>query len=286
MTYAEALHNGIDQLEQHFCSSGVAKQEAEALLAKACELKKLNVGLKSKKELTEQQLQNYRDLCQRRLEHEPLAYLIGDAPFLGRSFMVSNQTLIPRPATELLVERVLMETPRNFAGVMVDVGTGSGCIAVSCALNRDKAKIVATDWSDTAINVATSNARAHGVEAQIEFVHTNCLDAVQIPWEKQVVVIANLPYLPEGMWHTMSPDITLYEPRLALVSGADGMDAYRALATDLTEVVPPGAQMIMAWELLPEQVEMAKRLIGEALPWLTVEPIVNYQDVVIGVMAK
>ncbi len=286
MTYADALNNSKIQLEQHFCSDGVADREAEALLAKACGVKSAAILLKRKKEITEDQAQAFSDLCQRRVAHEPLAYLLGDAPFLGRSFLVSNQTLIPRPATELIVERVLMETPPNFAGTMVDVGTGTGCIAISCALNRAKARVIATDWSDTAIEVAKKNALTHGVEDRVEFVHTNGLDAVQISWSDGVVLISNLPYLPDGMWHTLSPDITLYEPRLALVSGADGMDAYRALAEDLVELVPKDAPITVAWELLPEQVETAKRLIGEALPWLTVEPITNYQDVVVGVMAK
>jgi release factor glutamine methyltransferase len=285
MTIADALHKSTVLLEQHFCPNSFPRQEAEELLAAASGRTRSALISDRTSSLDDDTYDSLLRFCERRCAHEPLAHIIGHAPFLTRSFLVTSDTLIPRPATELVVEQALHRLPKTYSGSIIDVGTGSGCIAISCAAARPYATTIAIDWSEEALEVARRNAAAHKVAARITFLRSNCLDGIEVNWDAGVLLIANLPYLPEGLWHELAPDITLFEPRLALTSGSDGMDAYRALAADLAELVPHTTPITVVWELLPEQAAAAAKLLTETLPWVAVENLRNHQDVIIGVMA-
>jgi release factor glutamine methyltransferase len=287
MTFRDILQQGSTLLEQEKCSKEIAVREALELFAHALGSTVAEVRATANDTPIPPALaERYLGLIARRAAHEPLAYLLGTMPFLGRLYEVTPDTLIPRPATENLVEAFLSALPAHFSHAIVDVGTGSGCIAVSCALARPSAKVIATDISPAALAVATSNAAAHAVEGRIHVHCTNGIADISLDWDAPVAIIANLPYLPDGMWSTLAPELTDWEPRTALTSGADGMDAYRELTAQLKAAAPTDATLTMAWELLPEQLPVAKQLLVESLPWLQVTPITNHQDVIIGILAR
>lgn len=166
----------------------------------------------------------FQALLQRRLRREPLAYLLGEWEFYGRKFYVSPAVLIPRPETELLVEAVLAEVTIRNATSVVDIGVGSGAIAVTLALEHSSLEIIATDLSAEALTVAQHNAERHGVEQRIHWAQGDLLDpllsSAHAPFD---IVVANLPYIAEEEMEQLMPEVGLYEPQMALRAGDAGM---------------------------------------------------------------
>lgn len=167
-------------------------------------------------------------LLRRREAREPMAYIRGSQEFWGRDFIVSSAVLIPRPETELIVEEALrFRTARDGADpLIVDVGTGSGCLAVTLACEWPDARIVATDVSDAALDVARENARRHQVERRIRFVARPYLAEVDEPID---LIVANPPYVAESDQSSLQPEVRLYEPHTALFGGVDGLRDVRAI---------------------------------------------------------
>ena len=170
----------------------------------------------------------YRALVVRRARHEPVAYLIGHRAFIDMDLLVDERALIPRPETEKLVELAAEAAGHWPLPRLVDVGTGSGAIAIGLALRLPAARIWAIDRSADALELAQLNAQRCGVSARITFLQGDLL--APLPEQVQVIV-ANLPYISESEFATLAPDIRLYEPRAALVAGPDGLEAIRALLT-------------------------------------------------------
>ncbi|MBI4434877.1 peptide chain release factor N(5)-glutamine methyltransferase [Candidatus Uhrbacteria bacterium] len=199
----------------------------------------------------------YRRLLRRLKQGEPLPYLLGEAWFYGRPFTVNKHVLIPRPETELLIELTVQHirglTAHGSRLTAIDVGTGSGCIAVTLAAELRKASIIAMDSSLSALRIARANARRHGVGNHITFLRGNLLSPVlQNPtlfndrgkgWDSAVLV-ANLPYLTTAEWRALPRSIRGYEPRQALDGGPDGLKHFRELFRQLQtisggDVTPP-----------------------------------------------
>lgn len=179
----------------------------------------------------------------RRVDREPLAYILGRREFYGREFDVNPAVLIPRQETEALVDLVVGLAGEHFDGeaVIVDVGTGSGAIAVSAALALPKSRVIAIDISREALAVAASNAARLGAGERIEFRFGDLLDATPLTAEEAggAIVAANLPYVTNEEMERLAPEVRR-EPRLALSGGADGLDpARRLLAQVAGMVVPP-----------------------------------------------
>jgi release factor glutamine methyltransferase len=172
-------------------------------------------------------------LAAARLRREPSAYLVGEREFYGRVFRVGPGVLVPRPETELLVELGLSELRRDPRAVVVDVGTGSGCVAVSIAAETGAATVAATDVSGEALSYAVANARRHAPAT--EFVRGYLTNAIG----RADVVLANLPYIPSGEIDALEPEVSIYEPRVALDGGPDGLDLVRELATDCARRLRP-----------------------------------------------
>lgn len=167
----------------------------------------------------------FATLVERRATHEPVAFITGHREFWGLDFDVSPAVLIPRPETELIVEAVCERRGRRAdVRTMVDVGTGSGCLAVALAREFPDARVVATDISAAALNVAAGNASRHGVDRQVTFVRADLLEPVQGPVD---VIVSNPPYVPSGV--ELSPDIVRFEPSVALYSGHDGLTLVKRL---------------------------------------------------------
>jgi release factor glutamine methyltransferase len=168
----------------------------------------------------------YMALYERRLSGEPIAYLLGEREFYGLPFKVSPATLIPRPETELLVELALQHIPKHGQCRVLDMGTGSGAIALSIAHARPDAEVVAVDASSAALEVAQSNALRLG-PGNVRLLHSDWFNALH--GERFDMIVSNPPYIAAGDVHLSQGDVR-FEPRAALVSGADGLDDIRRIA--------------------------------------------------------
>jgi release factor glutamine methyltransferase len=195
------------------------------------------------------QLQSFHAALQRLEAGEPLPYVTGHWEFYGLDFSLTPDVLIPRPETELLVERAL-DWLRSHPGRrrLADIGTGSGCIAVSLAISTPDLILVATDISPAALEVARSNARKHGVADRIEFVQADLLEFNSDPVD---LLAANLPYIPSARLETLA--VAHREPRLALDGGPDGMDIIRRLLAQAPALLSPGGLLLLEMDALQEE---------------------------------
>jgi release factor glutamine methyltransferase len=221
---AEALAAATDAL----AAVGVreARLDAELLLAHASGRGRASLIADPGAELPPAVGRLYGELVRRRLRREPLAYIVGTKGFRRIELAVDSRVLVPRPETELLVEVALERRPDR----VLDVGTGSGAIALAVADELPAAAIVATDTSPGALEVARANAARLGLADRVRFV------AGTVPaGETFDLVLANLPYVAEREWAELEPEVTQWEPRAALLAGEDGLDAYRALLAPLDE---------------------------------------------------
>ena len=186
--------------------------------------------------------QTLRRLVQRRIsERIPFQYLVGEADFFGLKFTVSPDVLIPRQETELLVEKAieLLGCPQN-GGLVADVGTGSGCIAVALAKNCPKLRILATDISLEAIKVARKNAERHGVEHRVFFVQTDVLNGVNAKFR---LIVSNPPYIKTSEWESLPPEVR-HEPKIALDGGEDGLKVIRKILRYKNLLAPNGVILL------------------------------------------
>jgi release factor glutamine methyltransferase len=219
--------------------------------------------------ISESDWRRYRRLLRRRAAGEPVAYLTGRREFMGLEFHVNRHVLIPRPETELLVERALAHFPGDGAGKRaVDVGTGSGAIAISLAVARPAMAICAVDVSPAALGVARANARRllGPKQQQVRFVRGNLLEPVIAP---AACIAANLPYVAAGELDDLPSSVREYEPALALDGGADGLDLYRRLLHQAPVKLRPAGLLLM--ECDPRQTKTLVGLARAAFPEAQVE---------------
>jgi release factor glutamine methyltransferase len=212
--------------------------------------------------LTEEQQQAYSQGLARLATGEPLPYLIGHWEFFGLDFRISPQVLIPRPETELLVEKALAWLDRHPGRrLAADVGTGSGCIAISLAVHQPDLQLLATDCSPEALQIASQNAERHGVSGRIRFQPANLLhlsEPVNLPAGFDLIA-ANLPYIPSQTLKQLA--VYGREPTQALDGGPDGLDLIRRLLVQARTLLAPGGLMLLEVEY--RQGDLA-RALGEA----------------------
>lgn len=216
MTVGEALRSpAIDPLDTELLLAHALQESREHLLAHPEECIRPAV------------LRRFRRLVARRRKHEPVAFLIGHKHFYDLTLAVAPGVLIPRPETELLVEEAIALTPKT----VIDVGTGSGAIALALAKHLPTTRVIATDISPAALRLARKNARLLGLTRRVRFVRADMLpeEGGKTPPLQPNIIVANLPYLPTAVWRSAPPDVKRYEPRTALDGGRDGLDAYRSL---------------------------------------------------------
>ncbi len=209
-----------------------ARGDARRLLCHVTGWTQASVLAYPERELDAAAQARYAALLARRARHEPVAYLIGEAGFYGRTFAVSSAVLIPRPDTELLVEQVLLRLPKVADKPLrvLDVGTGSGCIPITLLLERPDLAAVAADISDGALGVASENARRHGVTDRLALVRWDMrTPPPDLFGDRFDVIVSNPPYITTETVSTLMPDVRDHEPRLALDGGADGLVFYRRL---------------------------------------------------------
>jgi len=183
----------------------------------------------------------FRALIQRRLAGEPIQYITGETEFYGLPFRVTRDVLIPRPETEHLVEKVLELATHFFAPRILDVGTGSGCIAVSLAHGIPHAHITAIDLSASALAIARENAKINGVE--VRFIKGDLL--VPVAGERFEIVVSNPPYVASADRDTLSVEVRDFEPALALFAGEDGLEVYRRLIPAAFNALVPGGFVVL-----------------------------------------
>ena len=184
----------------------------------------------------------YETLVERRATREPLAYIVGTREFWGLDFEVSPAVLIPRPATELIVEAILERFPDRHAPLRVaDVGTGCGCVAIAIAHERPDSVIVATDISPDALVVARRNAARHGVADRVAFRRADLLDGVDGPLD---AIVANPPYVIDHTAPALQPEVRDHEPAVALFGGADGLGLVTRLVADAPNRLRPGGLLV------------------------------------------
>jgi len=196
--------------------------ENRILLCHALTLSRVGLITQSERTLTEEEATRLAALVQRRLDGEPIAYIVGEREFFGLPFKVSPAVLIPRPDTELIVELALERLPRH--GRLLDMGTGSGAIAVACAHSRRDAAVSALDLSEDALEIARANAAANGVE--VRFLRSDWFGALQE--ERFALIASNPPYIDANDAHLSQGDLR-FEPPGALTDHADGLSALRTI---------------------------------------------------------
>jgi release factor glutamine methyltransferase len=232
------------------------RRDAELLLGASLGLDRVGLYLHFDRPLEESELSAYRALVVRRAKREPLQYILGETEFWSLPFCVSPAVLIPRPDTEVLVEESL-----RLAGGhrILDVGTGSGAIAVALAHELADAQVVALDISPDALAVAERNARRNSVEDRITFLQG---DLAHLPAGPFDLIVSNPPYIPAADVEGLMPEVREFEPRQALVGGSDGLDPYRALARQASFCLVPGGWLLV--EVGIYQASDVQRLFADA----------------------
>ena len=237
MTVLEVLTAATDYLGKQGVES--PRLNAEHLLAHVLGKKnRIELYLEFERPLGEKDRAPLRDLVRQRAEGRPLQHLLGTIEFLGYSFVTDARALIPRPETEQLVELVL--AGGEFTRLL-DVGTGSGVIALSLALNRPPAQVSGCDISLAALTLAGENAARLGLAERVRFIESDLLANISGPVD---VIVANLPYIPKGDIEGLSREVR-HDPVLALDGGPDGMDLLRRLAETAPGVLSPGGMLAL-----------------------------------------
>lgn len=215
--------------------------EAEELLASAAGLPRAWFHARRREAARADAAAAFEELVERRAAGEPLQYLLGEWEFLGRTFTVDPRALIPRGETEGIVEEARRAAPEAVRPV--DLGTGSGILAVSLALERPRARVVALDRSPAALALGAANARRHGVESRVRFLASDWLAALGRAARFDLAV-ANPPYVPLTDQPHLSKTVSTYEPGVALYGGADGLGPLRVLLAALPAFLEPGAPFV------------------------------------------
>lgn len=224
-----------------------AEREARWLMEDALGLRGPSLLLDSARLLTGQEMTKLDASVTRRAAREPLQYILGTQEFCGLEFEVNPAVLIPRPETELLAQEVVRRLPRGERATVVDVGTGSGCLAVTVARALPDAVIFATDLSGQALETAKRNARRHGVEGAIRWLEGDLLAPLSGEGCEGAVsaILANPPYIREAEWSGLQPEVGLYEPRIALVAGVKGTEFHERLLVEAVACLRPGGFLAM-----------------------------------------
>ncbi len=227
--------------KEYLLSKGVtnARLEAEWLLCAAMGLDRVGLYLQYDKPLNDGELAAYRALIARRARREPLQHILGSQEFCGLDYEVTLDVLIPRHDTELLVSEAI--TRRPTARTVLDIGTGSGCIAVSLQKKLPSAVVTATDISEAALTVARRNAKKH--DSTIEFL----LGSIFVPVAGRCfdLIVSNPPYIPSADIDSLDQEVRDYDPRTALDGGSDGQDIYRLLIPSAVEYLNPGGWLLV-----------------------------------------
>jgi release factor glutamine methyltransferase len=260
MTVLKVLQATTAYLKKHNLEN--PRLNAEHLMAHALGRKRIELYLDFERELTEKELRPLRELVKRRSEGEPLQHLLGTVEFCGLTFLCDKRAMVPRPETEQLLELVESRI-ENRESRIVDVGTGSGVIAISLAAKFPEAKILAVDVSDDALALAQENAAMLNLKDRVQFVKSCLLENVEGAFD---LIVANLPYISTHDRHTLSREV-LHDPEVALFAGKRGDELVRELIDQAPTRLHPGG--LLALEIGLGQCETLLSALAEK----------NYRDI-------
>jgi release factor glutamine methyltransferase len=237
-------------ISEHLHKSGVEgpRRCAEMLLAAAIGCQRMRLYMEMDRPASAAERDTLRGWVRRAAEHEPVDYLVGHSPFFAMDLHVGPAVLIPRPSTETLVEHVMQRVRSqgwtNQPMRLLDIGTGSGAIAVSLAKHLRSARVVATDLSEQALAIAKLNAQRYDVADRIEFRLGDLFEALD-PAERFDWLLSNPPYISDAEWAEVPRNVKDYEPVSALRGGVDGMDLLRRLMADGPDLLEPGGGLAL-----------------------------------------
>lgn len=230
----------------HFAKKGLdsPRLDAELLLAHVLQCRRIDLIVRHDEQPTEPERAAYRSLVQKRLDHCPTAYLVGTREFYLLPFEVNSAVLIPRSDTETLVDTAIDFLRKRSSPRVLDLGTGSGCIAVSIAHAIKSARVIAVDLSPDAVTVAKRNAQRNGVADRVQW-HVGDLFAPLEAGMRFDLIASNPPYIPPSEIETLMPEVKDHEPRLALDGGTDGLAFYRRLTAESRSWLVPGGMLVV-----------------------------------------
>jgi release factor glutamine methyltransferase len=242
------IRQAIADVTKHLTDAGVdaPRTTAQLLLAHLLGKDRTYLLTHPNEPVEETIRHQFRAWASRRAGGVPLQYLIGHQEFYGLDFIVTPDVLIPRPETELVVEEVLGSS-QPPAPLIIDVGAGSGCLAVTLAVHLNQARIIALDISPSALKVARLNAQRHGVEDQLLFLASDLFSAL-VPCQPSTTadfIVANPPYVSEAEFAGLPREVREHEPHVALIAGPDGLALHRRLLTESPAFLRPGGSLIM-----------------------------------------
>ena len=260
-TFARLLRAAECELEADIIDT--PRIDAEVLLAHVLGVSRAALYTKLQDTVSVRQVDTFRQLLTRRKQHEPVAYITGEQEFWSLEFQVDSRVLIPRPDTEVVVEtalRLLRSSPLDTPHIL-DIGTGSGCIAIALATQLPQAKLWAIDQAADALSLANQNAASHQISDRVVF---SCADL--FPLQSGIptsfdLIVSNPPYIPSGLLKMLQPDVREWEPRSALDGGADGLDFYRRLLYESPDRIRPGGWLVVE---IGEDQKDAVRQLGDS----------------------
>jgi len=235
-----------ERTEAFFESKGVpnARLDTDTLIAYSLGIKRLELYLDLDRPLTESQLAELRPLVKRRANREPLQYIVGTVDFCDMELKVDARALIPRYETEELVELV-SEALSEKPNVILDLGTGSGALALALSKRYPDASVDAVDLSADALSLAKENAEEQGLSNRVSFHEGSWFSPLGLGEERYALIVSNPPYLTEQEMPTAEPEVIAHEPHSALVSGADGLDDCRLIFKDAAAFLKPGGLLAL-----------------------------------------
>lgn len=242
MTIYDLVQGARDRFMTAGISASLATLDAEVLARQVLGWDRARFLSDRNEKATSVFLLQYEPLVARRERREPVSYILGTREFWGLPFEVGPDVLIPRHETEMIVEETLAITGKDSRPRIVDVGTGSGCIGIVLALEIPGARVIATDVSKHALEVARRNAARHNVSDRITFVETSFLDGIE---EHVDIIVSNPPYVPSVSRRGLTPEVREYEPSVALFGGEDGLDGLRSVLEGAAAKLAPNGCLVM-----------------------------------------
>ncbi len=277
----ELLDEGCRQLED----AGIANPRlaAEVMLRFLLGLRRVDLYLKEAMPVPPDAEREFHLMVDRKLRREPLQYIIGETEWFGLKIKCCPSALVPRPETEIVVERALELIANLQEPLVVDIGTGSGNIAIAIALSRTDAQVVATDISSEALLLARENVTLHRVEARVALRLGNLFEPLG-PDAVFDLIISNPPYVLESEYSSLMPEVRDYEPQIALVAGEDGLAVIRSLISDAHLHLKLGG--LLVFEIGEQQAADARRLVADCGKYDLLETIIDYNDKCRGIVAR
>ncbi|HBD07599.1 MAG TPA: peptide chain release factor N(5)-glutamine methyltransferase [Syntrophobacteraceae bacterium] len=271
----------IQWTTQYFSRKGVVqpRTDAEVLLAHILRTERLQLYLRHDQPLQPRELIEYREAVRRRGSHEPLQYITGRQEFWSLELEVTPSVLIPRPETEILVEKALALLQQNGTAMpwVLDLGTGSGAIAVALAHENPQIRVVATDISSAALEVARRNACRHGAADRIRLVAMDLCRGLADGGAAFDLIVSNPPYIASSDIPRLAPEIARYEPRRALDGGSQGLDAIRRIADQAHCHLKPSASLLV--EVGQGQAELIRQDLSKHPAYQAMEVIADYAGI-------